>query len=75
MIENRRVPSDQRGYEYYDGTDDDDGDFLLIRKEDLEKLAPATSGNSIFDDYAHSSMSKIPKGKYYVVQVKGTQEH
>ena len=65
------MSNQQNDYEYYDGTDDDDGDFLLIRKEDLERLAPATSGNSIFDDLGN----KVPKGKYYVVRIIETQEY
>ena len=59
-------------YRYDEGTDDDDGDFLLIKKEDLEKLNCAVSGNSIFDDLG---LPKILKGKYYVVRVMATREY
>ena len=80
----KQLPSDQRGYEYYDGTGDDDGDFLLIRKEDLENLnVKGVSGNTNFDDIDEldegarfvSELPPIPKGKYYVVRIIETQEY
>ena len=72
----KQLPSDQSGYEYYDGTDDDDGDFLLIRKEDLENLnVKGVSGNSDFDDVDQMQLPAIPKGKYYVVRIMETREY
>ena len=76
----KQLPFDQRGYRYYDGTDDDDGDFLLIKKENLEKLPDiAVSGNSNFNDLKDihdlDFKSKIPKGKYYVVRIMETREY
>ena len=69
------MSNQQNDYEYYDGTDDD-GDFLLIRKEDLENLnVKGVSGNSDFDDVDQMQLPAIPKGKYYVVRIIETQEY
>ena len=70
------MSNQQNDYEYYDGTDDDDGDFLLIRKEDLENLnVKGVSGNSDFDDVDQMQLPAIPKGKYYVVRIMETREY
>jgi len=77
----KQLPSDQRGYEYYDGTDDDDGDFLLIKKEDFEKVTHyGISGNTDFDEIDEgarfiSQLPTRPKGKYYVVRIIETREY
>ena len=69
------MSNQQNDYEYYDGTDDD-GDFLLIRKEDLENLnVKCVSGNSDFDDVDQMQLPAIPKGKYYVVRIMETREY
>ena len=69
------MSNQQNDYEYYDGTDDD-GDFLLIRKEDLENLnVKGVSGNSDFDDVDQMQLPAIPKGKYYVVRIMETREY
>jgi hypothetical protein len=69
----------KKDYEYSDGTDDDDGDFLLIKKEDLEKLNCAVSGNSEFDDLKDihdlDFEPKKAKGKYYVVRIMEKREY
>ena len=55
------------------------GDFLLIKKEDLEKLNCAVSGNSEFDDLKDihdlDFEPKKAKGKYYVVRIMEKREY
>jgi|TARA_B100000424_G_C22831924_1_gene444374 hypothetical protein len=46
-------------------------DYLAIPMDEIHKMKPAVSGNTVFNDLGN----QLPHGTYYIVKIVETQSH